>query len=101
MSKVMGHGIKEILADVPGEYVFYLNDGRILRNMEDLRNALNNMTEELYSYHVNSEKNDFSNWVRNVFRDEKLASDLAIATSKVQAAGYVATRLTYLFVKVT
>ena len=60
MAKIGGHEIQEYLANVTGEHVFYLNDGRILRNMEELRDAINSMSDELYAYHVNEEKNDFS-----------------------------------------
>ena len=86
---------------VPEEYAFWCYDGRIFRDMKELAEGLVKMSDEVFAYHANPEKNDFSNWVRDVLKDEKLASDLAIATSKVQAAGHVATRLTYLFVKVT
>lgn len=96
MVKVGGHEVKEILANVPGEYVFYLHDGRILRNIEELRDALNNITEELYAYHVNQEKNDFSNWVKDIICDEKLARDLRKATTRTTAATIIVQRYAYL-----
>ena len=92
---------QKFLGKVPEEHAFWCHDGSIFRDMKDLAEGLVAMSDEVFAYHVNPEKNDFSNWVRDVLKDEKLASDLAIATSKVQAAGHVATRLTYLFVKVT
>ena len=92
---------EKFLAKVPEEYVFWCYDGRIFRDMKELAEGLVTMSDEVFAYHANPEKNDFSNWVRDVIKDEKLANDLALATSKVQAAGYVATRLTYLIVQVT
>ncbi len=92
---------QKLLGKVPEEYVFWCYDGRIFRDMKELAEGLVKMSDEVFAYHANPEKNDFSNWVRDVLKDEKLASDLAMATSRVRAAGYVATRLTYLFAKVT
>jgi hypothetical protein len=82
-----------LLADVPGEYVFWLQGGRTLSNMADMLDALRTMPDDTYAYHVNQEKNDFSNWVRDIIRDEKLANDLRKATSKRQAATRVSERI--------
>jgi len=41
--------------------------------MKELETALNTMTDETYSFHANTEKNDFTNWVQDVIKDEKLA----------------------------
>ena len=92
---------QKFLSKVPEEHVFWCRDGNIFRDMKELAEGLVKMSDEVFAYHVNSEKNDFSNWVRDVLKDEKLASDLATATSRVQAAGYVATRLSFLIVQVT
>ncbi len=100
MVKISGHEIKEILADVSGEYVFYMNDGKILRNMDELGAALNNINEELYAYHVNSAKNDFSSWVKDVICDEKLARDLQKAKDRATAAKIAAKRLAFLRSKI-
>ena len=99
MVKIGGHEIRGILANVTGEYVFYLNDGRILRNIAELKDALNTMSNELYAYHVNSEKNDFSNWVKDIICDEKLANDLLKAKDRASAAKVTARRLAFLIGK--
>jgi hypothetical protein len=92
---------QKFLSKVPEENVFWCYDGRIFKDMKELAEGLVKMPDEVFAYHANSEKNDFSNWVRDVIKDEKLADDLAQATNKAQAAGCVATRLTYLIVQVT
>jgi len=96
MVKVIGHEAKRLLADVPDEYVFYLNDGRILKNMENLRDALNAMSDELFAYHVNSAKNDFSNWVRDIMNDEKLAKDLLKTSNRLQSFKVLSQRVAFL-----
>ena len=91
----------KVLAKVPEEYVFWCHDGTIFRDMKDLAESLAAMSDDVFAHHVNSERNDFSKWVKDVIRDEKLASDLAAVTSRTQAAECVAARLTILTSKVT
>ena len=87
---------EKLLGNVPEQYVFYVHDGRILRNIHDLKSALENMPDETYAYHANEQKNDFSNWIKNIIGDEKLARDLRRATNRTQAAKSVATRELFL-----
>src|SRR3989338_6270080 len=59
----------------PDSY-FILRNGRALKNLYELTNSLASMDDETFSYHVNKEKNDFANWIRHVFQDEKLANQI-------------------------
>ncbi len=85
-----------ILANVPEEKLFWCNDGRIFKNMRELNDGLASMTEATFSYHVNKEKNDFANWVRDVIKDGELAKNISKATNRVQAARVVASRVAIL-----
>ena len=87
---------KKFLANVPEEYVFRCSDGRILKNMQELKDALAGMTEDTFVYHSNAEKKDFSNWVRDIIGDEKLAKDLEKAANRAQAARQVTSRVSIL-----
>ena len=84
------------LADVPVEYAFWCNDGRIIKSMRELKEALEQMGDAIYVYHANAEKNDFSTWVKDVLVDEKLAWDLSKSTDRSEAAKRVAARVTFL-----
>src|SRR3972149_4853083 len=88
-----GEQIDRLLAKVPEESIFRCRDGRTFRDMKDLAERLVAISDDTFSSHVNSERNDFSQWVRDAIKDEKLAGDLAKATSRTQAAGYVTARL--------
>jgi len=55
---------------------FMLSDGRKLKSLRDLRNALENISNSVFSNHVNAIKNDFSKWVENTFNEPKLANIL-------------------------
>ena len=95
MVETLKQEAKRLLADVPEEYVFRCGDGQILRNMKELGDALNTITDETYVFHANTEKNDFTNWVRDIIKDEMLAKDLQKATNRAQAAKLVASRSGY------
>lgn len=101
MVRIKSAVAKEWLGNVSPEEQFWCHDGRYLKNLEELRVALEQMTEETFRYHSNETKSDFSNWVRDVIGDEKLSSDLRKSTTRVQAAKSVAARLTWLKSKLT
>jgi len=82
-----------MVTDVPVEFVFYCNNGNVLRNMNELASELKSMSDETYSYHANMEKNDFMNWVRDIIKDETLAINLQKARSRSQAARAVTDRV--------
>jgi len=82
-----------LLAKVPEDHVFFCNDGKVFTDMKELAEGLVAMSDETFGYHSNPEKNDFSDWVRDVIKDEKLASDLATATTRLEAVGFVTSRL--------
>src|SRR3989338_2486683 len=81
------------LRNVAPEQCFWVNNGPILKNLEELSNALPQMSSDTFSHHVNNEKNDFSNWVRHVIGDEKLANDLLSSKSRESALKKVSSRL--------
>ena len=97
--KVTKQDAEKFLANVPEEQVFWSCDGRIFRNMWDLADGFANMSDETFAYHSNEEKHDFTNWLRDVIGDEKLARDLEDATTRQQAAERVNDRVTFLNMK--
>ncbi len=72
---------------------FWINNGPILKNIKDLADALKNMSEESFAYHVNLEKNDFAAWAENVLKDETLARNLAKSKTLKAAIKVVSGRL--------
>jgi hypothetical protein len=87
---------QKFLAKVPEENVFWCCDGCIFRDMRELAEGLDAMSDQTYSYHRNEEKKDFTNWVMNVIGDTELANDLANLLDRNEAARVVATRITIL-----
>lgn len=62
---------------------FWLHNGSVIRNIQDLKHAFDTMTQEQFSYHLNEEKNDFANWVRYVLHDEDCSEDLTRAKTRL------------------
>ena len=84
---------KSVLDDVHPDHKFWVVDGTTLKNMHELLSALENMAEETFSYHVNEQKNDFHNWVRDVHKDKKLAGILSKVVDKEAAASAIKRRI--------
>jgi hypothetical protein len=95
MAKITKTVAQNMLGNVPEEKRFWCSDGRYLNNLEELRDALNQMSAETFSYHSNEIKTDFTNWVKDVIGDAQLARDLLNAT-QTQAAKAVAERIDWL-----
>ncbi len=96
MAEITRSMAQKLLGDVPADKPFWCQDGRTLKNLQELEVALKEMSDETFRYHLNEAKNDFSNWVRDVIGDDKLAGDLWNSFTRTQAARSVADRITYL-----
>lgn len=68
--------IKELI-NADEQSSFWVNNGPILKNLKDLKNALLNMNKETFGYHVNKEKNDFAVWVKDALKNNALAKKLS------------------------
>ncbi|MCX6707711.1 MAG: hypothetical protein NT001_06255 [Candidatus Woesearchaeota archaeon] len=68
--------VRYVFEAVPGQYSFYLHDGRTLKNLNDLIKSLDTMPDDIYNFHANSSKNDFSNWVRDIIGEPELSLGL-------------------------
>lgn len=84
------------LSDVPPENSFWVCDGSVLKNLDELLKALRKMKTDVYSYHVNNEKNDFSNWIKDVMGNVKLAGDVSKAKNKGEMIRVLSQRVKWL-----
>ena len=65
-----------INADISPEKYFYVCDGTVIKAVQELPDALRNMSPEAFTFHVNEQKNDFFNWIRDVFELTHLARNI-------------------------
>jgi alpha-amylase len=75
------------------EKCFWLNDGRTISDMQELYQALKDMSSETFTHHVTDDKNDFSSWIKHVFKDEKLSQKLHSLKDKNKMALAIRSRL--------
>jgi hypothetical protein len=67
-----------LMSDCLPEKAFWCTDGTILRNISEVLHFVENTQDHLFQYHVNEDnnKNDFADWIREVFHEDELANDL-------------------------
>ena len=82
-----------ILMDVEPEKSFWLNDGRALKNLKELEQALETMDESLWKHHVTTERNDFANWIEDVFNEKQLGALVRKVKSPRTAAKRIAGKI--------
>ena len=75
--KVPAAAAKGILARVPFHVSFWLCTNESLRSINDVYEALERASDEVFRYHVNRDKNDFEVWIREVIKDKDLAREIA------------------------
>ncbi len=82
-----------VLACAEGEACFWTTDGQILSDLQDLRDALEHMSEEVFSHHVTKEKNDFADWIESVLQDGECATKVRKSKKPNTAHKVVVSRL--------
>ncbi|MEM3126790.1 MAG: transketolase C-terminal domain-containing protein [Candidatus Woesearchaeota archaeon] len=63
---------------------FVLKSGEKIYSLHELYYSLKKMSDDIFNHHVNDKKNDFANWIKDSFKDQKLAD--AIKKSKTKEA---------------
>ena len=58
------------------KHSFVLHDGRKLKSVYELIDELETMNDETFGEYVTDFKNDFSNWIRDVFENKPLSEEL-------------------------
>lgn len=100
MVRVTQSVARQRLGDVASDKQFWCQNGQVFKNLRDMEIAFGQMGDDTFRYHASEAKNDFSNWVRDVIGDEKLARDLQKSTVPTQAGKAVASRNAWLRSKI-
>jgi hypothetical protein len=69
----------------PEHHHFVLVDGRRFGDIKELADALEDMADLTWNHHVNDTKNDFANWIHDVFSETELAARIRAASGKHHA----------------
>ncbi|MCA9362222.1 hypothetical protein KC906_02510 [Candidatus Kaiserbacteria bacterium] len=84
---------KKELVYADNQKSFWVTNGQILNSLVALRDALDEMEKEVYSYHAGTAHNDFANWVSDVLCDQACAVDLEKAKTPKSAKTVVVRHL--------
>ncbi|MBI2133967.1 hypothetical protein HYU11_04765 [Candidatus Woesearchaeota archaeon] len=93
MKKINGEHAKKMLSECRPEYSFWINNGPIVKSLNELSSGLKGITDVQFTHHLNKEKNDFSKWVNDVIGDAELAEDLKKVKTKTAAIKKINERL--------
>lgn len=85
--------VEKLLADVHPDEAFVLKDGSAIKNLRELYSALQGMESRVFEHHVNGERNDFGNWIKDVHKDYRLANSLFSSTSREDAVSAIGGRI--------
>src|SRR3989344_2290179 len=58
------------------ENYFILITGVPLKNLRELANSLETMNDWVFSHHVNDARNDFSNWMKEILKEDVLSEEI-------------------------
>ena len=61
---------------------YFKMENNVIRDLKELINSLKETNDEIFHKHVNKEKNDFSNWIRGVYKNDFLADRLLQAQTR-------------------
>lgn len=85
--------VENLLKDVHPDRAFILKDGSSIKNLHELYSALQSMESHVFAHHVNEDRNDFGNWVKDVHKDYRLANSLFSAGTKDEALKAIGSRI--------
>ncbi len=84
---------KKILSAVQPDKAFWVNNGPILKSLDEFAKALKNLKPEQFLHHVNKQKNDFAKWISDVVGDAILAQRIRALKTKEAMAKAVQQRI--------
>ena len=84
---------EEKLANVAPEEIFRTRAGGEIKNLKELMHVLGDISPDSFAHHVNSERNDFANWIRNSVKDAELADSLEQTTDFEETKRMVSDRI--------
>lgn len=81
-SKKAKEGSTKLLKKITPDKYFLVHDGTIIKSVLELVDVLEFMDDATFYYHVNNTRNDFYNWIKDVFEEPEIAARLLSTTDK-------------------
>jgi hypothetical protein len=74
--------VYNLTRDIPSDKYFVLANGKPVKNVAELAAILDVLEDHVFNHHVSSERNDFHNWIKDVFEDVELARKVVGVNNK-------------------
>lgn len=84
---------KAVMIDARDEQCFWVNFGPVVKNLAELKTAVEEMSDEQFAYHTKRDGNDFARWVEDIFNQAKLAAKLTLAKDRKDFAKILGKKL--------
>ena len=85
--KVAAPLVKRLLyVEVTPDKYFVLCDGRKIKSGKELADTLQSISDDMFKYHVTDTKNDFANWINDVFGEPDLAKKIRTIRNKMEVS---------------
>ena len=65
--------VYQLTREVPDHHYFILANGKPVKHVAELASVLDQLEDHIFHHHVSPDRNDFHNWVKDVFDDLELA----------------------------
>lgn len=69
--------VYNLTKEIPENNYFVLANGRPVKHVAELASILDQLEDHVFKHHVSADRNDFHNWIRDVFEDIELARKIA------------------------
>ena len=76
---------RSLLQSTSPEFYFKVVDGSEIKSLAELADALDRMSDDSFFYHANEQRNDFANWIRDIFSEQQLAEQMTKCNSRLGA----------------
>ena len=63
-------------------HYFYACDGAVIKNIKEMLDWFEKSSDDSFITHVNSDKNDFGGWVKEILKDNVLAKKITKTKSR-------------------
>jgi len=73
---------KSVFIDLSPDKYFVLCNGQTIKDYKELAALLETVGDDIYYYHVTNERNDFANWINDVFEEQELAEKIRHSGSR-------------------
>jgi ElaB/YqjD/DUF883 family membrane-anchored ribosome-binding protein len=88
-NSIKAEDIDIVMSNCEPEHQFITKKGDTIKNITELAQKIKQMDEETYIHHANEQRNDFSNWIKDVLKDEELANEIKRSKNKQETANRI------------